>query len=412
MPEKEKSKLPLIIFIILLTIALIGAVVFFSIKLLQKQDEINKIETYANENNNFSVKEYKGKEYYVKNGEYKGDYDLQILDSLKDDSNSFEQNKMMSYSEYVEFCRKWNLTQKYKSSEQNYLVYSQSKRGPVSAKVVLSGVDINNKLATLYIWDNFYGVVANTMGYVVIVPTNEEVAKTKIESLITKEEYNKMLGKNPLEGYTYTINDYKEIAKTCYIDTSDNNLNTIMNNMIDAIAKRHTMQVNTDEKTMLQEPSVTYVDLINSVIKKEFNDKTIIYTTYTDESKTMYTTENGKVTEDSFHATRENILSDIFKDENLRLITNTEKRNFNVNRVKISEQDNNYVVVYEYNNHGDENCKETYYINKTNYLLEKVFTENNYYFHSTTYTYTYTDENVELPKNMYGTNNQKIEDDL
>lgn len=401
MPEKKNSKLPLLIVGILVTVLLIGLVIFFSIKLIEKQNEINKLETYANENNNFIVKTYNDKEYYITNGNYKGEYDLQIIDSLKDNTNNFSNSTIMSYSEYVEFCKNWNLSQKYKSSDQNYLVFSYSKRGPVSAKVVFSGIDIKNNYATLYIWDNFYGTVASTIGYVIVVPTNENITNINTKTLITKEDYNKMVGNNPLEGYTYTVDDYKKIAEPCYINTSNNDLNNIINNMIDAMTKQHTIQINTDKKTWYQEPEVTYIDLINSIVKEEHDNEFFTYTTYTDENKTTYMIENNTVSTDNFHETREHILYDMFHDENLKLIVNANKDSFNVNRAKVSDGGENYVVVYDYNNQGEEVYKETYYINKTTYLLEKTTLENNYFFYTNSHIYSYSDESIELPKVIY-----------
>ena len=82
----------------------------------------------------------RGKSYYVLTDEYKGDYDYQEtyiaedfnVEGVEDKVKLFNTTEVLFYDNYVEFCKRWNLKQKYTDRAKRYAVVAYASAGAAS----------------------------------------------------------------------------------------------------------------------------------------------------------------------------------------------------------------------------------------------------------------------------------------
>lgn len=161
----------------------------------------NKVK-HQDTDENYRIENYDDRDYYIIEDDYSGEYDLQIInlgDYFVDDPylSSFPKMEAVSYDEYAEYCDEWGIDQRYDDEEQNYIIVSYCVNGSAYIDARLSDVEYSNKAATLYVWDDFGGLVAGGMGYAIIVPTTKNISKVKVQALITEESWEEVL--NPSE---------------------------------------------------------------------------------------------------------------------------------------------------------------------------------------------------------------------
>lgn len=396
MKKEEKGITLLSLIIVILVLIIIVALTITAIFKLKNTNNTTvksnpqKSNEVLNSNNNFYKETYKDTDYYISNGEYKGEYDLQILYFNEHRLEDFEANEVMSYSQYRNYCNKWKLEQKYNMTDSKYIVFAHEEGGAASVKAIFSGIEINNKTATLYIWDEGSGLVADTSAYVIIIPTKLDIKNVEVQALYSKEQYNKMVGNNPLEGYSYNAENNKKMASQCYINTSDSKLNDIINKMLDSMVAKHTIQVDTDKEIWLNQPSTIKLDLIESIEEYSSGGKISSYTTYTNENNTTYFTDGSNM---SSGRTRDSALYELFLRGQLTFLEAPETYDY-----KINEEDIYYVIEAK-KQIEDKQIEETYFINKETNLLEKTIVK--FFKYNPTSIYTYTDEVIQIPKNLY-----------
>ena len=154
-------------------------------------------------NNNFSIEEYDGETYYVMHGDYDGNYDIQHIDlaiefAIKPNDEAvledFNTQAVMDYDEYVAFCNKWHLNQAYSERGSNYLVVAYASPYAVRIDAALAGVAYDGDVASLYIWDEPFGVAADMAAYMVVVPTNNDAIKNiRAISVVNEEEWQEVV---------------------------------------------------------------------------------------------------------------------------------------------------------------------------------------------------------------------------
>lgn len=160
-----------------------------------------------------TIKRYQNEDYYIINGDYSGEYDLQYKElteyfnySFSDAIEQFEQKSLMNYSEYKAYCEKWSLQQKYSNSSQNYIVFSYVMHGVHSnIRTRLAEVEYDNNDVNLYIWDDGFSSVADFSAYVIVVPTTNTVNNINLQPLYTLEEFDNIKEYNSIYGSPFTV---------------------------------------------------------------------------------------------------------------------------------------------------------------------------------------------------------------
>ncbi len=214
--KNKNSLIMLLVIIILLLILIIGLLLLDNKKGTKVDVKIDNV-----------VKEtYKGKDYYIITGDYKGDYyykevdfrdysdeDINNFEDLKKYGEGFDTKKLYSYDEYVEYINKFNLEQKYKDSSKKYFIISYSSLGHPIVKAKVQDVLINNDEVNVYMWEDVDGVTADYMGYILVFPVDKEVVRTRIVLTYTEKEFNNI----KKYGKTYDPNIMTEDKPVIYI---------------------------------------------------------------------------------------------------------------------------------------------------------------------------------------------------
>ena len=405
MEEKKQIKISLIIIIVcIMTIVVIG--IYSIIKYYIENNKIDIPSSVQNnstteitykENDGFSVYTYENKEYLVLSNGYNGEHDIEYFEISPKDSKKNEELSIYSYDEYINFCKKYDINQKYEDIAKKYIVYyyTDSPANSISAK--LGGVEYDNDKVSLYIWDkvSYNGEIflegANQKAYVIIVPTDRAIKNYQIIPLMHKVEYNRMVGNSPLYGYSFNKEHNKNIAKNKHINSKNALLNNIINNSLDAIANQHTIKIDTYiENTDIKLAS--YIDLINSVFKIQAGTEALHYKAYTSDMLIIYSKYNSdynnQYSYEDIIVDRSYILYDVFSQFGNDFIENVE--NYEIN---IEEDINNYIIdVKKTSAYLD--LDTTYYIDKKTYLIDKVIQDRR------TNEFSYTEDNILLPKDI------------
>ena len=192
MEENQKEapkKFP--VFTLILLILVIGLGGFSGYKIFEDLNAEKVEEKVAEriDGNNYHIVKEDGVIYYVIDGDYQGEMDLQYIDircniddTCDGDSLSrkktvqkkvlnredFLKSEVMDYETYAEFCDTWGLDKKFSDEDVNYSVFSYFSMGATYIEARLANVDYGT---TFYVWDDGHGVTADMAGYVIIVPT-------------------------------------------------------------------------------------------------------------------------------------------------------------------------------------------------------------------------------------------------
>ena len=196
MKEKGEIKISLKVAIIaiVLFIILIIADIVISFKFAQKEETKESSETsndyYYSVTNDLS-------NYRKVSHKYSGEYDIQYItfDKTKDLS-SFEVCEYMSYLDYTQYCKKWNLEQKYDYEGCNYIMFSyccKDENGVDDIKAELVGLEYKDKETVLYIWDEEMGFTTEdiNVAYVITIPTTKEVNQVNYISCLNYNQYKR-----------------------------------------------------------------------------------------------------------------------------------------------------------------------------------------------------------------------------
>lgn len=193
MKEKKQITISLNTLIVIITVVVvIGVAVFFVANKMNKQGEL--VEKYISDTIN--IKTYKNKDYYIIEGDYSGEYDLQFtmlsqyFNPQSNEAEKFEKKEVMNYSEYKSYCNEWGLKKKYSDTSKNYIVFSYVAYGSLNLEARLAAVDYNDNNVDLYIWDDASGFTADISAYCIVIPTEKEINNINVVCVYTNTEFN------------------------------------------------------------------------------------------------------------------------------------------------------------------------------------------------------------------------------
>lgn len=165
---------------------------------------------------NVSEKKIKDDIYYVidENAKYNGEYHIETVYSdnfingnvsdyekenevspegiVYDYYNFKEFGEIMTYDEYVNYCKSYKIEPYYSDENSNYIIISYGSGGSWT-DVILANVINNDSRLDIYIWDDVYGIMGSGSAYILTIPTElSKDAKLNIISCVTKEEFSNL----------------------------------------------------------------------------------------------------------------------------------------------------------------------------------------------------------------------------
>ena len=192
-PIKVTLKMAIVISIIIIVVSVLLS--YFINKYYLGNGIILNLKEYAVSDTTY-IETYNNKDYYIIKDDYQGEYDIQFVDfsdyynTNYDIESKFEKTKIMDFNEYMSYCSKWEIEQKYTDPTKNYAIISYVAYGVPRISVRLVAVNYENDNANIYIWDDTNGATANILAYVVIIPTKRDVNNINVVSVYTREEFD------------------------------------------------------------------------------------------------------------------------------------------------------------------------------------------------------------------------------
>jgi len=166
------------------------------------KEVIKEVEKEEDSINNIEVKENNNKKYYIITGDYNGDYDYQEIDLseyhqdydlVADKIKLFNTTEVVSYGEYVKFCNRWNLKQKYNDNKKRYMIISFASYGQPIVEARLAEVVDKDDNVSIYMWENTRGNTADIGAYFMAIPVDSSTYTFNINMAYTEEEYNNIV---------------------------------------------------------------------------------------------------------------------------------------------------------------------------------------------------------------------------
>ena len=198
-PIKVTLKMAIVISIIIIVVSVLLSYFINKIRInkyYQENGKILDLKEYAVSDTTY-IETYNNEDYYIIKDDYQGEYDIQFasfIDSYNtnnDLKSKFEKTKIMDFNEYMSYCSKWKIEQKYTDPTKNYAIISYAAYGATSIDARLVAVNYENNNANIYVWDDRSGVVADTLlTYVIVIPTDKAVNNINVVSVYTSEEFN------------------------------------------------------------------------------------------------------------------------------------------------------------------------------------------------------------------------------
>lgn len=189
--EEEKKKINKSIFkniCLLLIIVVVVIILVFIIKSFSQINDIMKKNKQAE--NNYISKTIGENVYFVENGDYTGEYVIEGKSLLSEKNEDAIVKKVMSYWEYKDYCKKYDLKCTYNNIFMKYIVYLECFKGATYSDVKLSGVEFDGDTAKLYVYSVPHGDVAGSYLYAIVIPTDKDINNIEIYDLVSKKRIN------------------------------------------------------------------------------------------------------------------------------------------------------------------------------------------------------------------------------
>ncbi len=356
-------------------------------------------------NSQYCTLKYDSKDYLIYNKAFPEAHDVVLFNTTKAQSKKLKDFSLMSYDEYKDFCKKFSIKQKFSDKDLRYIVYYQDTgldsfgRKADRFFIELSDVYYNNDTVTLYLWERIIeanGIIGalepgqepTYTSYAIIIPTEHTPENYIIEPVIHRTEYNKIAHLNPATSYDSNRAQNSQLSPKVHLHTKNTELNNIINTSLDALSLQHTVEINSSTSN-----SKAKFDLFNSIAHEQPAIKAHYYHLYTPEIKITFQsfapedTEDIQVTKFENATDRSQILADIigFSEPYDHHILDLTKNTETSNDVKITTDDLDYIIEYG---------KTTYYINKKDFLVDKIVSDKDIY------NYSYIDSSFTLPDNI------------
>ena len=347
----------------------------------------------------FVEKKYLKKTYNIVNGFFEKEYDI-IYFSFENNEEKVKKlstNSILSYEEYIDFCKKNNIKQKFNDISKRYSIFANFAVGYENVDIFVCDRSINRETEVMYLSQEYSKPNSNmTSGFVIIYPSSQQNTKnTEISEVISESDFYNISGEkikitnNPINKDILYINN-----KTI---TSDEKVNVILNKMLDNICHQNTIHYNYECELPEYEAVDAKLDLNNCVQIVEKNDgksKSKKYKIYGD-YETVEFDEKGYIGNSWTY--KDEIIKKFIKSESL-----SDPSLFDF---KLSEDDDFYIIKtfvakQNYTLEGKTSREEEFfYIDKNTFELKKMYCHN--YLSKYTINFEYMDETLSVPEELF-----------
>ena len=176
------NKKNFILTLIILIFITINVLVIAS--LITKNNYINdKQNETCNNDSRYCIYKYNKKDYLVLNKGYDKEYNIQYFNINDKDIKNTKNYSIIDYTEYENFCKKYNIERIYNNKSLNYLLYFNYAKIADSIDAKLGDIEYKDDKVILYIWEkvNYFGGVSiddgTSKAYLIIVPTDKKKYK-------------------------------------------------------------------------------------------------------------------------------------------------------------------------------------------------------------------------------------------
>ena len=347
----------------------------------------------------FVEKKYLKKTYNIVNGFFEKEYDI-IYFSFENNEEKVKKlstNSILSYEEYIDFCKKNNIKQKFNDISKRYSIFANFAVGYENVDIFVCDRSINRETEVMYLSQEYSKPNSNmTSGFVIIYPSSQQNTKdTEISEVISESDFYNISGEkikitnNPINKDVLFINN-----KTI---TNDEKVNVILNKMLDNICHKNTIHYNYECELPEYEAVDAKLDLNNCVQIVEKNDgksKSKKYKNYGD-YETVEFDEKGYIGNSWTY--KDEIIKKFIKSESL-----SDPSLFDF---KLSEDDDFYIIKtfvakQNYTLEGKTSREEEFfYIDKNTFELKKMYCHN--YLSKYTINFEYMDETLSVPEELF-----------
>ncbi len=160
--------------------------------------EVKKAEkNVATSSKNYRIEEFEGNDYYIITGDYTGEYNLQFIkrNGADIDVGEYQTHKIMSLSEYSDFCKTWGLEQKYFDSSRSYAVLAYAMYGGFNIDVRLADVEVDGASVKFYVLDTVDDQSTN-QAYLITVPVDSSATSLSVVGLLDDKAFDYMRKNN------------------------------------------------------------------------------------------------------------------------------------------------------------------------------------------------------------------------
>ena len=347
----------------------------------------------------YVTKKYKDTTYYVATGFCDREYDI-IYFNLKEDVNKVEklnQNTVLSYDKYVEYCKENNIKQKFTDGSKRYSIFSDFKGGYNTIDVLICDRKVDKDTEVLYLSKEYSDNNPEaTSGFVVIFPSSQiNTNKTAMKEVISESDFYKISGNkvritnSPINKDVLFINN-----KTI---TDDEKVNIVLNKMIENICHQNTIHYTYTydlPKTKVIDGKLDLNTCVQVVKTEEGEKNSTKYTVYGDYEAADYDEEDFVGNSWTY---KDQIIKKFIQAESL---SNVDLFDF-----KLDEDDEYYIIKayvskQNYTIEGKVSREEEFlYIDKETFKLKKMYCHN--YVTRYMVTFDYTNESIQLPESIF-----------
>jgi hypothetical protein len=359
-----------------------------------------KIATNSNSpTSKFIEKKYLKKSYNIVNGFFEKEYDIIYFSFENNDEKvkKLSTNSILSYEEYIDFCKKNNIKQKFNDTSKKYSIFANFAIGYENVDVFVCDRGINQETELMYLSQEYSKPRVNmTSGFVIIYPSSQKDTKnTEIAEVISESDFYNISGEN-IKITNNPINKDVLFIKNKTI-TNDEKVNVILNKMLDNICHQNTIHYNYECELPEYEAVDAKLDLNNCVQIVEKNDgksKSKKYKIYGD-YETVEFDEKGYIGNSWTY--KDEIIKKFIKSESL---SNPSLFDF-----KLAEDDEYYIIKtfvakQNYTLEGKTSREEEFfYIDKNTSELKKMYCHN--YLSKYTVNFEYMDETLSVPEELF-----------
>lgn len=347
----------------------------------------------------FIEKKYLKKSYNIVNGFFEKEYDIIYFSFENNDEKvkKLSTNSILSYEEYIDFCKKNNIKQKFNDTSKRYSIFANFAIGYENVDVFVCDRVINKETEMMYLSQEYSKPKANmTSGFVIIYPSSQQDTKnTEIAEVISESDFYNISGEN-IKITNNPINKDVLFIKNKTI-TGDEKVNVILNKMLDNICHQNTIHYYYECELPEYEAVDAKLDLNTCVQKVEINDgksKSKKYKIYGD-YETVDFDEKGYAGNSWTY--KDEIIKKFIKSESL---SNPSLFDF-----KLAEDDEYYIIKtfvakQNYTLEGKTSREEEFfYIDKNTFELKKMYCHN--YLSKYTVNFEYMDETLSVPEELF-----------